>query len=105
MQKGITIGRWDFPNKQAALNHCRAILYRDELSTKLEGEDAEFIETLFWTQMNQKLVNTDIHIIGFYRDVHKHRGPCFFTLTSKGEKMKFSAEKAITIVAHKSSIL
>jgi hypothetical protein len=102
MLRPLTIAGIAFRSQEAAIRHCRAILYGGEAGSEITGEDADFVEGLFCARAD-KLVNLHgLNVIRYLRNTQP--GPfkqtlCFWAELEDGTLVDFSFMTAIDLLA------
>jgi hypothetical protein len=91
----IQLGGVSFPSKGAAIEHCKAILYRGELGSVINGEDAQFVEALFYARPDKVGELGGREIVRYLRKMHRHNTPCFFAELEDGSLLDFSCMRLI----------
>lgn len=86
----VKIAGTQFSSKQAAIEHFRAILYRDELGSEIVGEDARSVESLLRARPDKVAELGDHKVVRFLRMMHRHNTPCFFAELDDGRLLDIS---------------
>lgn len=93
----IVVGGVSFQTKEAAIAHCRAVLYRDELDTEITGEDAAFVEALLYARPDKVAELAGRQVVRYLRKMHRHNTPCFFAELEDGSLLDISFMKLINV--------
>ena len=99
----IVIGAVSFPTKEAAIAHCRTILYRGELETEITGKDAAFVEALLHARPEKVAELGGRKIVRYLRKMHRHNTPCFFAQLEDGSLLDISYMRFINAYPHPTS--
>jgi hypothetical protein len=91
----IVVGGVSFQTKEAAVAHCRAILYRDKLDTEIVGEDAVFVEALLSARPDKIAELAGRKVVRYVRKMHRHNTPCFFAELEDSALLDISFRKFI----------
>lgn len=90
-----TIGSYSFATKEEAVQHCRSILYASPWDTVIEGEDADFVRSLFELRADKVAEAGPRTAVRFLRKMHRYNTPCFFAELSEGTLLDFSFMKVV----------
>ncbi|MDX0440632.1 DUF3223 domain-containing protein [Sinorhizobium medicae] len=90
-----TIGAATFQTKDEAVEHCRAILYRQPMDTAIEDDYAEFVSAVFQLRHDKVAELAGRTVIRFLRKKHRYPSLCFFAELSDGSLLDFSFRKVI----------
>lgn len=96
----IIIGGVVFHTKEAAVAHCRSVLYRDKLNTEITGEDAAFVKALLYARPDKVAELAGRTVVRYLRKMHRHNTPCFVAELDDGSLLDISFMKFINAYPH-----
>lgn len=94
-KNSITLGQSTFPSLEAAKAYVREILNRYDLRTRITGDDAEFLVSLFLRHPRRFEKLGGHSISSFEVRPHKHRTRAFHLVRTDGMVVDFSYLKCI----------
>lgn len=95
MRTHIVIGGIAFVTKEAAIEHCRAVLYRDAMETEIVSDDAAFVAALLHARPDKLAELAGRKVVRYLRKIHRHNTPCFFAELEDGSLLDISFRKFI----------
>jgi hypothetical protein len=95
MPISLTIAGISFESKQAAIEHCRAILHRGSLNSEIVGEDRRFVAELLHLRPDKVKEMNGREPVRYFRMMHRRITPSFFVELDDETLMDFSFMKFI----------